>query len=168
MGKWGRLPRRLSPESTGLLFNLAGLLTCFRCCAFPTNSVSGSVHTSFKKLTATGIVPDFHRIPFLISFYCRKEREPNLRKGICFYCLIINFNTKVINNMRYPLLYEAVKKTGASYIVRLSFYFGTTCKVALEGINDRTFNISSIRSIRSGLNNREKRQNTLKSSPQSE
>jgi len=50
----------------------AGLLTCFCCGAFPVfaGPVAKECHNLFSdingemKLTATGIVPDFHRIPF--------------------------------------------------------------------------------------------------------
>jgi hypothetical protein len=43
----------------------AGLLTCFGLNAFPLkNSTVANGYSPFLKLTATGIVPVFHRIPF--------------------------------------------------------------------------------------------------------
>ena len=56
---------RLSPESTGSLFNMAGLLTCFGVVRLPNHRDQWQKDARpFMKLTATGIVPDFHRVPF--------------------------------------------------------------------------------------------------------
>jgi hypothetical protein len=54
-----------SPESSGFIFDMAGLLTCFGF-MLPSRRKKPVAKECIPlmKLTATGIVPDFHRIPF--------------------------------------------------------------------------------------------------------
>jgi hypothetical protein len=80
---------RLSPESYEI-YLWAGLLACLVLVAFPFRSI-GTVTFLYQKmnrLTATGIAPEFNRIPFLIPKFgnqqMRQQRNANNLKLTIF------------------------------------------------------------------------------------
>jgi len=89
------------------IFAKAGLLTCSTFWGLPISINRNSGNRSFKKLflelTATGIVPDFHRIPFSFSQSNEECKKPNASQMYTFFNYTIKnrnlFSQLHINNL---------------------------------------------------------------------